>query len=166
MASAVNGEKAYTQENLVALVRIAAALHPDIERQADRIPQFSSILRSLMTYSRSPEYRPDIDAVSPLQDAIVRLVSSSTVLPPSVVLADLAEFTSLAYLGAGTKVTYVAVSKLCMPIMAGVLNKHAKDVGVFSDGTAEAVIGVSPMLIGWPGELTELLDRPTPCPSS
>jgi hypothetical protein len=119
-----------------------------------------------LTYSRSPEYRPDIDTVSPLQDAIVKLISSSTVLPPSVVLADLAEFTSLAYLGAGTKVTYVAVSKVCMPIMADVLNKHAKDLGVFSDGTAEAVIGVSPMLIGWPGELTESLDRPTPCPSS
>lgn len=168
MATAVDGERAYTQDNLVALVRIAAALHPDLERQSDRIPQFSSILRSLMTYSRSPEYRPDIDTVSPLQDAIVKLVSSSTVLPSSVVLADLAEFTSLAYLGAGTKVTYVAVSKVCMPIMAGVLNKHSKDLGVFSDGTAEAVIGVStaPVLADGYVGLTEVLDRHTLCPSS
>ncbi|WWD20641.1 hypothetical protein CI109_105117 [Kwoniella shandongensis] len=142
----VEGEP-YTQDNLVALVRIASLLHDQLStEQTERLSQLSAILRSIMTYTRSPEYRPDNDTMSPLQQSISNLVSRSKSFGANIVLGDLAEFSSLAYMGVGeqsmsSKLTYVALSKWAMPKMGEVLEKKARDKTLYEDGTVESVLG-------------------------
>jgi hypothetical protein len=133
----------YTQENLVALVRVASLLHEQVSWTDDRLRQLSSILRAIMTYTRSPEYRPDVDVMSPLQSSICDLVAGSTHLGPSIVLSDLAEFASLAYLGDSGMLTYVAVSKYAMPKLGEIFGRHWREGPLYEDGTVESVMGVS-----------------------
>jgi hypothetical protein len=146
MGEALNSSgEPYTQENLVALVRIASLLHEQLSWIPDRLRQLSTILRGIMTYTRSPEYRPDVDVMSPLQSSICELVASSTKLGPSIVLSDLAEYASLAYVGdaASGNLTYVAVSKFAMPRMKEVFARNGEDKELYEDGTVESVLAVS-----------------------
>ncbi|KAL7422319.1 Endocytosis and vacuole integrity protein [Cryptotrichosporon argae] len=135
----------YTQDNLLVLVRCLSALHGLVAFTEPALLALSQLLRSVMAYARSPEYRPDIDAMAPLQQAVVELVVGSTHLGPSVVLRDLAEFASLAYVSDGARVTYVAVSKWCLPKMGDVLDRLARGSGIdhalWEDGTMESVVG-------------------------
>ena len=144
MSEALESGAPYTQENLIMLVRVASLLHSLVSYSQERLQHLSVILCSIMTYSRSPEYRPDIDVMSPLQCAIADLVETSHSLSPSTVVSDLAEFASLAYIGnTSTKLTYVALSKHSMPKMAEVFGRHSSDQVLYDDGTVESVIGVS-----------------------
>jgi len=96
-----------------------------------------------MTYTRSPEYRPDVDVMSPLQTAVSDLVATSTFLSPSLILYDLAEFASLAYMAdTSTKLSYVALSKHSMPRMAEIFGRHSTNQDIYEDGTVESLIGV------------------------
>ena len=146
MGDALSTGEPYTQENLVALVRVAVLLHAQVSWTEDRLQLLSSILRSVMTYSRSPEYRPDIDVMSPLQSAISELVATSNHLSPSSVLSDLAEFSSLAYMRdtSTSKLTFIALSKYAMPTMALIFKRHPAEMALYEDGTVERVMGVSP----------------------
>ncbi|WOO78809.1 Protein MON2 [Vanrija pseudolonga] len=142
MGAALSDGEPYTQDNLVALVRVAALLHDRLEWTDDRGKQLSSILRAVIAYSRSPDYRPDVDSMSPLQEAVAELVAKSTHFGASLVLSDLAEFSSLAYVGDGTgKLSYVALSKFAMPKMADVYERTADRDALYDDGTIESVIG-------------------------
>lgn len=131
----------FTQENLIALVRIAALLHDQIDLAFEQQKQLTSILRSIMTYAESPDYRPDVDIMSPLQLAVVDLISQSSKLASSLVLSDLAEFASLAYLGAGVagKPTHVALSKACLPKIAQVF-QNLDELSLYEDETVESVL--------------------------
>lgn len=142
MGDALSSGDPYTQENLVALTHVASKLHDLISFDEERIKQMSTILRAIVAYSRSPDYRPDVDVMSPLQQAVAELIAKSRHLGPSVVLSDLAELGSLAYIGeTGTKVTYVALSKFAMPTMAEVFRPVADKTELYNDGTVENVIG-------------------------
>ena len=136
--------EAYTQDNLIALTRLGQQLHDQLAWTDDRLAQFSQILRGMMTYPKSPEYRPDVDSMSPIQSAITSLVSTSNHLGSTIVLCDLAEFASLTYMGdESSPLSFVAVSKFAMPKMAEVFFKHAQEDGLYEDGTVESVLGVS-----------------------
>lgn len=143
MGEALAEGEPYTQDNLVALVRVAQLLHDRLEwAESDpRAKQLSGILRSAVEYRHSIDYRPDVDSMSPLQAAVADLVARSSAFGPSLVLSDLAEYASLAYLGeAGGKVTYVALSKFCLPTMADVFAR-SDAAGLYEDGTVEGVLG-------------------------
>lgn len=64
---------AFMQECLVALVDTVKALRAlsksvrGHEWQLERLKSLMAILKSIMTYSFSPDYRPDVDALTPLQ---------------------------------------------------------------------------------------------------
>ncbi|WVR08607.1 hypothetical protein IAU60_005662 [Kwoniella sp. DSM 27419] len=139
-------ENAYTQDNLVVFVRIAQLLHDQLDAsETDRLSKLSAIMRSVMTYTPSPDHRPDVDTMSPLQTAISELICSSTRLSPATVLSDLAEFASLAYVAAGsqatgTKLTFVALSKCCMPRLAEVFSRHKGEIELYENGTIESVL--------------------------
>jgi len=144
MADALARESPYTQESLLALIRVASLLHNIKKWTSDELKRFSDIMRTVMTYSRSPEYRLDVDALSPLQAAVVEATSKSRIMPPSLVLSDLADFSSLAYMGEqSAKVTYVALSKYCMPHITAILRTSGSDRAIYDDGTVESVLGVS-----------------------
>lgn len=147
MGEALSQGEPYTQDNLVALVNVARLLHDRLEWQGDegseRAKQLSGVLRTAVEYRRSPDYRPDVDSMSPLQKAVAELIANSTAtFGASLVLSDLAEYASLAYMGeAGSKVTYVALSKYCLPKMADVYAQNASTDALYLDGTVEAVLG-------------------------
>ncbi|WVQ95482.1 hypothetical protein IAU59_002579 [Kwoniella sp. CBS 9459] len=145
MGTAFPEKDPYTQDNLVALVQIAKSLHEQSDHDdEERFGQMAAILRSAMTYTRSPDYRPDTDTMSPLQTSISSLIGSSSSFSPTIVLRDMAEFMSLAYVGVdegNTKLTYVALSKWCMPRLAEVFSQHKTENNLYSDGTVETVLG-------------------------
>lgn len=133
-------EDPYTQDNLVVLVKVAPLLHSKLEWDDDRLKEFSNILRSLVTYSKSPDYRPDVDVMSPLQKDVAELVASSQ-LGAHLVLCDLAEFASLAYLGSGNpKLSYVALSKFAMPKILDVFAPVSGEKSLYEDETVEAIL--------------------------
>ncbi|KAK8850458.1 hypothetical protein IAR55_004376 [Kwoniella newhampshirensis] len=147
MGTAVPEGEPYTQDNLIALVRVASLLHDQLApSETGRLAELSTVLRSIMTYTRSPDYCPDNDSMSPLQSAVSNLVARSDSFGPSIVLGDLAEFSSLAYMGvaeqsSGSKLTYVALSKWAMPKMGEVLEKKAREKELYDDGTIESILG-------------------------
>jgi hypothetical protein len=127
MGDSLKAKPGYTQESLLALVRIAALLHDQVDLSSDRQAQLSEVLRTIMTYSTSPEYRPDVDVMSPLQKAVFDLLSTSSKLSSSLVLSDLATFSLLAYGNIGPvqkgRPSHVAVSKACMPAINKLLRR-------------------------------------------
>jgi hypothetical protein len=141
MGESLSEGEPYTQDNLVALVRVARLLHDRLEWAKDdsRAKQLSSILRAAVEYSRSPDYRADVDSMPPLQSAVADLVASSKAFGPSLILSDLAEFARLPFSAEG-KQTFVALCKFCLPTIADVFEKH-DDASLYEDGTVEAVLG-------------------------
>ncbi|WRT70613.1 uncharacterized protein IL334_007611 [Kwoniella shivajii] len=148
----------YTQDNLINLVKIASLLHDQISSDdTNKLNDLSVILRSIMTYTKSTDYRPDIDTLSPLQSSISTLIANSKKFSKSQKLHDLAESTSLAYIGvgegvasgSGVKLTYVGLSKWSMPRLADIIKTPSRGKGkgkekekeVFEDGTIETVLG-------------------------
>jgi hypothetical protein len=138
-----------------------------------------------LTYSHSADYRPDIDALSPLQvspfvieglhdfsDSKMQAVVLNTVqdidltVPgsPSLVMRDLSQYATLAYLAAfdvpsdapdrvpqtpQKRVTYVAVSKKTMPLLADLFMRFKSSVDIYADGTVESVMSVSGELVSY-----------------
>jgi len=136
-------ENIYTQDNLVGLVRITKALHDRLELNNETAKALSGVLRNIMTYDKSPEYRPDNDSMPPLQESLSSLLGNSTKLGSSIILGDLAEWTSLAYVASTGKTTYVGLSKWGLGKMKAVFQARGSEAGLYEDGTVESVLGVS-----------------------
>lgn len=77
---------------------------------------------------------------------------------PSLVLHDVSEYISLAYLASfdvqsdakdrvpqtpQKRVTYIAVSKKTMPLLANLYMEFKSNVDIYVDGTVESVLSVS-----------------------
>ena len=77
---------------------------------------------------------------------------------PSLVLHDISEYISLAYLAAfdvqsdakdrapqtpKKRVTYIALSKKTMPLLLNLYMRFESDVDIYVDGTVESVLSVS-----------------------
>jgi hypothetical protein len=142
MGESIRDKTGYTQESLLALVRISSLLHDQSDLDEYHQTQFSNILCEIMTYSTSPEYRPDMDIMSPLQKSVFDLLSSFSKLNPSLVLSDLSTFSLLAFEDIHAsqqkgRPTYIAVSKACMPRIPKLM-RGVQDAGI--DG--ETVIRV------------------------
>jgi hypothetical protein len=136
-------KETYTQDNLVGLVRIAKLLHDQLEVDNEKAKALSGVLRGIMTYDKSPEYRPDNDNMSPLQESLSSLLGKSTKLGAGIVLSDLAEWTSLAYVASTGKTTYVGLSKWGLGKIRTVFEASGSNVDLYQDGTVENVLGVS-----------------------
>ncbi|OCF58554.1 hypothetical protein L486_04587 [Kwoniella mangroviensis CBS 10435] len=160
--SFTESDNSYTQENLINLVKVGSLLHdqlPSSSSSSPKLNELSNILRSIMTYTKSTDYRPDIDTLSPLQSSVSTLISDSQQFSTSQQLNDLAEFASLAYFSAGepssatgtgtstgVKVTYVGLTKWSMPKMVDILGENrsspkGKGKEIYEDGTMENVLG-------------------------
>ncbi|KZV66097.1 hypothetical protein PENSPDRAFT_689284 [Peniophora sp. CONT] len=160
-----------TQEALVALVAlvdvisatrsISRALSSDKEEWSlPRITRALAILKAALTYTRSPDFRADIDALSPVQavvlDAATAFEAQKVQGAPSVLLGDVAEYATLAFLGAfdapppmhiqaqnkatGLRVTYVALCKKSLPLLVQLFLRFKCDSRIWSDGTLERVL--------------------------
>lgn len=123
--------KTLTQVNLEAYVRVVLPIYtpPYLTFDLSRIHRLLAILKAVLTFARSPDYRcvpfvpvecflrldapyltpppplhrPDIDTLTPLQAAILEVVAAIKLEVPgaaSAVLADLSEYLTLTFIAA------------------------------------------------------------------
>jgi hypothetical protein len=145
----------FTQETLTAFVSMFSTLYELIASTftLDDVRSLLNILRHVLVYSASPQYRPDVDHTSPLQGAVVDAVQALDMnmdgVPP-LVLADLAEYMTLAFLSAPddgpnrnrfATVTYIALNKKCSALIADLFKAHVADESLYKEGVFERIIG-------------------------
>ncbi|KAG9008257.1 hypothetical protein FRB94_013617 [Tulasnella sp. JGI-2019a] len=159
---ALGGPLPFTQESLLALVEVLGSLYSLSGKGWDlvRLTRLMEILKGIMTYQSSTDYRPDIDALTPVQSAVMTTIQNmqfDITGAPSVLLFDIAEYTTLAFLAAfdfeepplpgqapdkqrQTKhVSYIALSKMCMPLLARLFSKYKGVTDIYADGTVESI---------------------------
>ncbi|KAF8311099.1 hypothetical protein DL93DRAFT_1519713 [Clavulina sp. PMI_390] len=153
---------AFSQESLLAFTHVIQTLYSlygstwDLER----LRRLLQILKGVITYSRSADYRPDIDALSPVQAAVFDTVEGLPIKEviglSSLVLTDLADYATLAYYAAFSvevppisaktasppkHVTYIGLSKKAMPQVVAHCDSFKDNIAVYADGTMEQVLG-------------------------
>jgi hypothetical protein len=153
----------FTQDTLTAFVSMFTTdlygLISDTFTVND-VSSLLSVLRDVLVYSTSPQYRPDVDNLSPLQEAVVN--AAVQVLDDSVaplVIADLAEYMTLAFLSPPedsrnkargyippsqrkfSTVTYIALNKKCSSLVPQLFKKHINNNALYTEGVFERLIG-------------------------
>ncbi|KAI0933226.1 hypothetical protein AcV7_004756 [Taiwanofungus camphoratus] len=163
--------KPFTQESLMTFVDVIRSIRSvdkgfsGTEWSLERLSRLMSIIKGVLTYYDSPDFRPDIDALSPVQAAVMEVVDSIDLSidgAPSLVLRDLSEYATLAYLAAfdvqdppllnstisaskqvypaQKRVTYVALSKKTMPMLVDLFLRFKGQITIYIDGTLETVL--------------------------
>ncbi|CAO3644476.1 unnamed protein product [Cunninghamella echinulata] len=92
-----------TQDTLTVYVNMFSDLYKVISDNFDisDVKQLLVILNNVLVYSTSPQYRPDIDHLSPLQDAVLNMIKTIDLNAKGIaplVLMDLCEYMTLAFL--------------------------------------------------------------------
>ncbi|RDX44494.1 hypothetical protein OH76DRAFT_1540422 [Lentinus brumalis] len=161
--------KPLTQESLMAYVDVIRCTRgiarqlEDREWQLERLTRLMTILKGVLTYPSSPDFRPDIDALNPVQAVVMEAVDSIELTAQgviSLVLRDLSEYATLPFLAAfdaqtplpsglpsGSKVsrtapsrvTYIALSKKTMPLLVDLFLRFKDDAAIYADGTVETI---------------------------
>ncbi|BGP52111.1 Endocytosis and vacuole integrity protein [Rhodotorula kratochvilovae] len=147
-------EKVFTQVNLEAFVRVVLPIYtpPYISFDLARVQRLLSVLKTVLTYTKSPDYRSDVDGLMPLQSAILEVIAVIKLddIPgaTSAVLSDLAEYLMLAFTApfaksppsglaratAAQQVTYISLAKEIMPHVQWLYRKYADDPLVYEQG--------------------------------
>ncbi|KAJ6451515.1 hypothetical protein C8R47DRAFT_998435, partial [Mycena vitilis] len=109
----------------------------------------------ILTYPSSPDYRPDIDQLPPVQAIVLETIVDiglSAAGTPSLIMRDLSEFATLPFLAAfdvpsnamaqtpRKRITYIALAKRTMPMLVDLFLRLKKREEIFIDGTIEAVL--------------------------
>ncbi|KAI0354523.1 hypothetical protein OH77DRAFT_1548844 [Trametes cingulata] len=162
--------KPLTQESLMAYVDVIRCTRSvgrqleDREWPLERLTRLMTILKGVLTYPNSPDFRPDVDALNPVQSVVMEAVDSIELSAhgvASLVLRDLSEYATLPFLAAfdvqaaphpGTspattkssrtalnRVTYIALSKKSMPLLVDLFLRFKEDAAIYADGTLEAL---------------------------
>ncbi|KAG0693466.1 hypothetical protein DFH29DRAFT_395623 [Suillus ampliporus] len=119
------------------------------------------ILKGVLTYTNSTDYRPDVDGLTPVQAIILDAIADINLAAsgvPSLIIRDLSEFSTLPFLAAfhvpvlssaspatpvatssQKQVTYIALSKKVMPLIVELYMRFKDELDVYEDGTLEAV---------------------------
>ncbi|KAH9475059.1 Protein MON2-like protein [Psilocybe cubensis] len=154
----------FTQEGLVAYVdviqgtRKASKVVDGKEWDLPRLTTLMAILKGVLTYPHSPDYRPDIDALPPVQSVVMdTIVDIDLSIPgsPSLVMRDLSEYITLPFLAAfdvqpssktssqqtpQKRITYIAISKKTMPMLVELFLRFKSHEDIYVDGTLESVL--------------------------
>ncbi|KAG2050060.1 hypothetical protein BDR06DRAFT_960556 [Suillus hirtellus] len=159
--------RAFTQESLVALVdvirstRSISLTQTKKEWPLQRLSRLMEILKGVLTYPDSTDYRPDVDGLSPVQVVVLDAIADINLTGsgiPSLILRDLSEFSTLPFLAAfhvpilspvspatpiaassQKQVTYIALSKKVMPLIVELYMRFKDELEIYEDGTLEAI---------------------------
>lgn len=156
--------KTFTQINLEAYVRVALPIYSACGTAFDlaRIHRLLSILKDVLTFSRCPDYRPDIDTLTPVQASILEVIGAIQLDVPgaaSAVLTDLSEYITLAFIAAfdsepeapsrfnsrpspSQRVTYIALTKEAMSHVLWLFQKYKDDRSIYEQGAVERMLSV------------------------
>ena len=162
IGQAIVDDEIYTlsQANLEAYVRVAGTLQQKsyLSFDDERCIELLRVLKAIITYPYSPDYRPDQDVLPPVQAAAMETLyridqSSDAVI--SAVLQDLAEYMSLAFtrvsdivksplLAEGhrkqnQKITYVALSKASTTKVIEVYHRFKSNPSIYA-GAVESIL--------------------------
>ncbi|KAG8975493.1 hypothetical protein FRC05_005562 [Tulasnella sp. 425] len=152
----------FTQECLQAFVEVVALTYSLSGNgwELERIKRLLAILKAVITYSSSRDYRPDIDSLSPIQAAVldaIEKIQLSVPGAPSALISDVAEYSTLAFLAAfdyeepplpgmaadrkrpTKRVTYIALAKQTMPRLLQLYLRFKNVKDIYEDGTIESV---------------------------
>ncbi|KAJ9101495.1 hypothetical protein QFC19_005146 [Naganishia cerealis] len=156
-------EATYSQASLSLLIQVAqdmAAIFPASPLRHQEM--LLTLVKEAVTYSRSPTYAADVDSMTPVQESAMAFIRASTGEPHSPlissILCDLAEYITLAFMGAfeyvdqslpytnskkqvAKQVTFIALSKAAMPLSASIFTRYAKEIAVYETGAFERVLG-------------------------
>ncbi|KAK7039339.1 protein MON2 [Favolaschia claudopus] len=153
--------KPFTQESLVAfmdVIRCTRSTSRSLDGEEwplERLTRLMAILKGILTYPSSPDYRPDIDQLPPVQSIVLdTIVGIDLTAPgcPSLIMSDLSEFATLPFLAAfdvpanpktqtpQKRVTYIALAKKVMPMLVDLFLRFKEREEIFVDGTIEAVL--------------------------
>ncbi|GAA5884135.1 hypothetical protein JCM6882_002154 [Rhodosporidiobolus microsporus] len=159
-AAEVDG-KVFTQLNLEAFVRVVLPIYtpPYINFDLARVERLLAVLKIVLTYSRSLDYRADIDGLSPLQAIVLEVVAVIKLddVPgaAAAVLSDLSEYLKLAFVApfeaepdssllgrakVPQQVTYIALTKEVMPHVQWLYRKYREDVSVYQQGAVRRML--------------------------
>ncbi|KAF7340848.1 Protein MON2 [Mycena sanguinolenta] len=153
--------KPFTQESLVAFLDVIRCTRgtsralDGAEWPLERLTRLMAILKGVLTYPCSTDYRPDIDQLPPVQTVVLEtIVDIDLSAPgcPSLVMRDLSEFATLPFLAAfdvpanpktqtpQKRVTYIALAKKVMPMLVDLFIRFKDREEIYMDGTIEAVL--------------------------
>ncbi|RIA83990.1 hypothetical protein C1645_880206 [Glomus cerebriforme] len=93
----------FTQDTLTAYIVTFGDLYSVIHSkfQLDEIRRLLKIIKGILTYSKSPSYRPDYDYLTPLQESVFDILSRidlSVSGAPATVLCEFADYIALAFM--------------------------------------------------------------------
>ncbi|KAF5319150.1 hypothetical protein D9619_008506 [Psilocybe cf. subviscida] len=155
----------FTQESLVAFVDViqsARKITRGIDQREwsiERLMRLMAILKGIITYPNSPDYRPDVDVLPPVQAVVMDTISDIDLdtVPgsPSLVLRDLSDYCILPFIAAfdvqphhknqqpqtpQKRITYIALAKKTMPMLVELFLKFKTSEDIYMDGTLESVL--------------------------
>ncbi|KAG8906680.1 hypothetical protein FRB99_006381 [Tulasnella sp. 403] len=156
------GPVPFTQECLQAFVEVIHSTYTLSGKGWDleRLRRLMEILKGILTYANSGSYRPDVDSLTPVQAAVlsvVEVIQLNVTGAPSLVLGDVAQYSTLAFLAAFDyevaplpgmspdkkrqlkRVTYIALAKRTMPMLVQLYAKFKDEKDIYVDGTLERV---------------------------
>ncbi|GJN94193.1 hypothetical protein Rhopal_007267-T1 [Rhodotorula paludigena] len=149
-------DKVFSQVNLEAFVRVALPIYtpPYISFDLERVQRLLAVLKAVLTYPRSLDYRLDIDGLMPLQAAVLEVIAVIKLdIPgaPSAVLSDLSEYLTLAFTtrvqkvpptrAAGApQVTYIALAKEIMPHVQWLYQQYKDEPLVYEQGAVGTML--------------------------
>ncbi|KAL0093822.1 hypothetical protein F4703DRAFT_1831802 [Phycomyces blakesleeanus] len=154
----------FTQDTLTAYIRMFVDLYRVIAPgfSLEDIGSLLGVLRNMLVYSTSPQYRPDIDNLSPLQEGVLEVIQTLDMTVPGVpplVLMDISEYMTLAFLSPPddaqktkggyippsqrkfSTVTYIALNKKCSTMVAHLFKAHVNNKALYTEGVFERIIG-------------------------
>ncbi|KAF8198188.1 hypothetical protein K438DRAFT_1823993 [Mycena galopus ATCC 62051] len=153
--------KPFTQDSLVAFLdvirctRSTSRALDGVEWPLERLTRLMAILKGILTYPSSTDYRPDIDQLPPVQTIVLETIADidlSAAGCPSLIMRDLSEFATLPFLAAfdvpanpktqtpQKRITYIALAKKVMPMLVDLFIRFKEREEIFMDGTIEAVL--------------------------
>ncbi|KZP24026.1 hypothetical protein FIBSPDRAFT_785328 [Athelia psychrophila] len=154
----------FTQDSLVALVDVIRSTR-DVSRRVDgvewsleRLTRLMALLKGVLTYTNSPDFRPDVDGLTPVQTVVMDAfdgIDLSVPGSPSLFMRDLSEFSTLPFLAAfdvqtsgpsgkssapKKRITYIGLVKRTMPLLVDLFSRFRDNIDIYVDGTLETVI--------------------------
>ncbi|KAI0164158.1 hypothetical protein GGR57DRAFT_452591 [Xylariaceae sp. FL1272] len=135
------------QNSLLAYVAALRDVYRLIQEDltAERIGRMLTLLREVMQLATPGAFIADIDHATPLQSQVLDVLKMlRTDIPgaPSALITQTSEFISLAFVDGSKeasqrttqKRTYVAMSKLSMAILQSLIESHAADTDIYTNG--------------------------------
>ena len=96
----------FSQDTLTAYTSTFSDLYQIIKHtfSIEDVRGLLVVLKDILVYATSPQYRPDTDHLSPLQEAVLEVIAAlrmDVAGAPAAVLSDMADYMALAFVSFG-----------------------------------------------------------------